>query len=130
MQNGGSTWAFGCSVPVARQPLCLAKDCTQALRGVVGFRGVGCFPVPWQQRVQFVPLGPSGHDAFEHVGQPSQRIDIVQLRRLDEGGDDCPMPAAAVGAGEEDNSCVYGQMAISGIIRTFELCAVHPAGIQ
>ena len=56
MQNGGSTWAFAWSVPVARQPGCLAKDRTQTLRGVVGFRSFGRFPVPWQQRVQFVPL--------------------------------------------------------------------------
>ena len=54
MQNGGSTWAFAWSVAVAWQPGCLAKDRTQRLRGVAGFRSLSRFPVPWQQRVQFV----------------------------------------------------------------------------
>lgn len=101
MQNGGSTWTFACSVPVARQIECLAKDRTQALCGVVGFRSLGRLPFPWQQCVQFVPLGPSRYDAFEYIGEPSQWIDIVELRRLNQGGDDCPMPPAAVGAGEQ-----------------------------
>ena len=101
MQNGGSTWTFACSVPVARQIECLAKDRTQALCGVVGFRSLGRLPFPWQQRVQFVPLGPSRYDAFAYIGEPSQWIDIVELRRLNQGGDDFPMPPAAVGAGEQ-----------------------------
>src|ERR1700730_8193831 len=94
MQNGGSTWAFAWSVPGARRPGCLAEDRTQTLCGVVGFRSFGRFPVPWQQRVQFVPFGAPRYDAFEHIGEPGQWIDIVQLRRLDQCGDDCPMPPA------------------------------------
>lgn len=47
------------------------------------FDCVGGLPVPRQQRVQFVRLGCSRHDVFQHVGQPGQRIDIVQLGRLD-----------------------------------------------
>jgi hypothetical protein len=99
MQSGGSTWAFSMSVPVARHRGCLAKDRAQTLRGVVGFRSFGRFPVPRQQRVQFVALGAPRYDAFEHVGEPGQWIDIIQLRRLDQCGDDCPMPPAAVRAG-------------------------------
>ena len=96
MQNGGSTWAFAWSVPVVRQPGCLAKDRTETLRGVAGFRSFGRFPVPWQQRVQFVPLGAPRYDAFEYIGEPGQWIDIIQFRRVDQGGDDCLMPPAAV----------------------------------
>jgi hypothetical protein len=70
MQNGGSTWAFAWSVPVARRPGCLAKDGAQTLRGVVGFRRFSRFPVPRQQRVQFVPLGAPRYDAFEYIGEP------------------------------------------------------------
>src|SRR5712671_4149593 len=101
MRNGGSTWAFAWSVPVARQPGCSAKDRTQTLGGVAGFRSLNRFPVPWQQRVQFVPPGAPRYDAFEHIGEPGQWIDIIQLRRLDQCGDDCPMPPAAVGPGEQ-----------------------------
>src|ERR1700704_215891 len=101
MQSGGSTWAFAMSVPVARHRGCLAKDGAQTLRGVVGFRGFSRFPVPRQQRVQFVPLGAPRYDAFEYIGEPGQWIDIIQLRRLDQGGDDGPMPPAAVGPGEQ-----------------------------
>src|ERR1700760_510178 len=99
MRNGGSTWAIALLVPVVQPPRYWANDRARALRGVMAFRSFSCLPVPWQQRIQFVPLGPSRYDALEHIGEPGQRSDIVQLRRLDQGGDDCPMPAANARAG-------------------------------
>jgi hypothetical protein len=55
------------------------------LRGECG-RGIGVRdgPIPRQQRVQLVRLGPRGDDALEDVGQPRHGIDPVQLGGLDQ----------------------------------------------
>jgi hypothetical protein len=39
-------------------------------------------PVPRQQRVELVALGLPGHDAFQHVGQPGQWLNVVKLGGL------------------------------------------------
>src|SRR5882757_2376645 len=45
----------------------------------------GCFglfgrlPVPRQQGLKLMPFGSPRHDAFQHVGQPGQRFDIIQF---------------------------------------------------
>ena len=40
-------------------------------------------------------------EARERVGQPGRRIDAVEFAALDERGDDGPVVAAFVGAGEQ-----------------------------
>ena len=69
--------------------------------------GARCFeylcglPIPRQQRCQFVKFGTSRDNSFQHVGQPGQRIDLVQLCGLKQCGDNRPMPPTAVGAGKQ-----------------------------
>ena len=46
---------------------------------------VDWLPIPRQQRVELMSLGSPGHDAPQHVGEPSHRIDAVHLRGLDQG---------------------------------------------
>ena len=46
-------------------------------------------------------LGMPGDDALENVGEPGVRLDAVELRRADQGGDDRPVLGAAVRPGEE-----------------------------
>ena len=76
-------------------------DPPRALGAVGYFNCLGGLPVPRQQRVQVVRPGCSRDDAFQHVGQPGQRIDSVQLCRLDQRGDGRPMPPAVIGASEQ-----------------------------
>ena len=61
-------------------------DRLSRLRGeLFGFGArVGSRPGPRQERVHLVRLGSAGDDPLEHVGQPSQWIDAVQLGRLDQ----------------------------------------------
>ena len=47
--------------------------------------------------MKFVAFGSPRDDAFQHVGQPGQRFDVVQLRCLDQAGDDGPMPPTTIG---------------------------------
>ncbi len=46
-------------------------------------------------------LGMPGDDALENVGEPGVRLDAIELRRADQGGDDRPVLGAAVRPGEE-----------------------------
>ena len=56
------------------------------LRGeFVDLADVDWLPIPRQQRVELMSLGSPGHDALQHVGEPSHRIDAVHLRGLDQG---------------------------------------------
>ena len=41
-------------------------------------------PIPWQQRFQCVTLGSTRDDTFQHIGQPGQRLDVIQFRGLDQ----------------------------------------------
>ena len=67
--------------------------------------GFGCFglfgrlPVPRQQRIEHMPFGPPGHDAFKYISQSGQRFDTIQFCRLQERRDDRPVPSAVVRAG-------------------------------
>ena len=100
MQNGGSIWAFAWSVPVARRREFGEGSSASA---------TWCrwFPRLWPLSSSMATTCPvraawyARYDAFEHIGEPGQWIDIVQLRRLDQGGDDCPMLPAAVGTGKQ-----------------------------
>src|SRR6266853_2429312 len=56
-------------------------------------------PVPWQQCRQIGDLVIG--DACEHVGEPSLRINIVELGRLNQCQHYRGALAAAIGAGEE-----------------------------
>lgn len=40
-------------------------------------------------------------DPVEHIGQPSLRVHIVKLGRLQQGVDRCSALPAAIGSGEE-----------------------------
>src|SRR5271156_3464563 len=53
--------------------------------------GGGGLPVPGQQLVQLMALGAAGDDALQHIGQPGQRIEAVQLRRGEKRGEDRPI---------------------------------------
>ncbi len=57
------------------------------------------FPIPWQQfgKPALWDVG----DAAEHVGEPSQRIDVIELGRHDQRGDGGSPVGATFGAGEE-----------------------------
>lgn len=77
------------------------RDGELALSGWTGLRGAIHVPVPRQQRREFVAFGLPGYDPFEHVGEPGQGVDTVQLCGLHQGGDDRPMLSAAVGTREQ-----------------------------
>src|ERR1700723_4112512 len=64
----------------------------------------GRLPVPWEQRLEFVPFGAPGYDAFQYIGEPGQWFDAVQFRALDERRNDRPMPSAAVISREK---CIF-----------------------
>jgi hypothetical protein len=49
-------------------------------------------PIPWQQLVE--PLRGIVGDAGEHVGEPGQRIDVIELCRHDQ----CSHDGRAIGA--------------------------------
>ena len=67
-------------------------ECKRRRRGTVMLTlprvSLGCTvfrrPVPWQQSFQCIPLGATRDDAFQHIGEPGQRLDVVQLRGLDQ----------------------------------------------
>ncbi len=64
-----------------------------------GVHAAEAIPVPWQQCRQIGDLVIG--DACEHVGEPSLRINIVELGRLNQCQHDRGALAAAIGAGEE-----------------------------
>jgi len=77
--------------------------------GAVGY-ALRCFcqgdrtgrsPVPGQQLFEFVLPGAAGDEAFQHVGKPGERLDAIQLRRVDQRHSNCPVPGTAVGSGEK-----------------------------
>ena len=79
---------------------CAATTGLVTLRRAEDMGRVLDLPVPRQQRVQFVALGPGGDDALQDVGQPGQWLDIIQLGRLDQRGDDRPMLSTTGGTGD------------------------------
>jgi len=71
------------------------------LPGSHRFSLFGRLPVPRQQRFKLVPFGPSGDNSFKYIGQPGQRFDTIQLRRLHQRRDDRPVPSAIIVSGEK-----------------------------
>ena len=65
-------------------------------------RGLGVdahwLPIPWQELVEAVGGVTVGH-ALQYVSEPGKGLDVVELCGGDEGADDCPSDAAAVGRG-------------------------------
>src|SRR5689334_10706786 len=55
-------------------------------------------PVPWQELIE--ALGRMILQAREHVGEPGQRIDVVELGGLDQGVDGSGAAAAFVRTGK------------------------------
>src|SRR3954467_6028152 len=58
-------------------------------------------PGPGQQPLELVRLGPARDHALEHVGQPRQGLDPVQLGGADQAGNDRPVTSTAVRTGEQ-----------------------------
>ncbi len=61
----------------------------------------GRSPVPGQHLLELVRLGVAGDDALQHVGQPGEWLDAVQLRRVDQRHGDRPVLGGAIAAGEQ-----------------------------
>ena len=62
---------------------------------------IGWSPVPRQQLLKLVAFGAAGDQTFEHVSQPDERLDAIQLRRADQRQGDGPMVCRAVGSTEQ-----------------------------
>src|SRR5882762_5653477 len=58
-------------------------------------------PSPGQQRAQLVDFGFARDDAFEDIAPISERLDIVELCRLDQRGNNRPAFGPAIRTGEE-----------------------------
>jgi hypothetical protein len=106
----------------------------------LGRNPVGCRHVGEGQQFVDAAHRMSGDDLREHVAQIELRIDVIHLAGFDERGNDRPVLAAAVGAGEEmvfapeRNLAVIlpisGRMSssiIAGILCTVGACVVFRA---
>ncbi len=64
--------------------------------------------------------GVSAGETLEGIGEPGERVDVIELGSFDEAGDDRPVVAAVVGAGEERVLAIEGQcpfiLPMSGIM--------------
>src|SRR3954468_24753546 len=69
--------------------------------GIDGSRELLGLPGPGQQPLELVGLDPARDHALEHVGQPRQGLDPVQLRGRHQAGHDRPVMGSAVGPGEQ-----------------------------
>ena len=58
-------------------------------------------PVPRKQLLDLVLFDPAGDHAFQHIGEPSERLDAIQLRRCDQRHRDGPPYRPAVIASEK-----------------------------
>ena len=67
--------------------------------GVAG--ALAAFQFHGNRVASLVLPGSPRYDALEHIGQPCQRIDLVQLRGLEQRRDDRPVLPAGVGTGEQ-----------------------------
>ena len=52
------------------------------------------------QKIVDLAVGVAVDDPGEHVGEVAERLDVVQLARLDQRGDDGPVLGTAVGDSE------------------------------
>lgn len=75
-----------------------------------------CPAAPWQELVD-PGLRMAGNDALEGIGQVGVRVHVVQAAGADERGDDRPMLAAAVGAGEQRVLAAEGDRADGALVR-------------
>src|ERR1700690_4067962 len=48
-----------------------------------------------------MPFGPPGDNSFKYIGQPGQRFNTIQFRRLHQRCNDCPVASAVVVSGEQ-----------------------------
>ena len=92
----GQADRFGESVPASVRPRALRR-----FRHGDRVDRTGWSPVPGKKLLKLVPLGTAGDQAFEHVGQPGEWIDAVQLCCSDQGHCDSPMPGSAIRSGEQ-----------------------------
>ena len=86
------------------------------------------FPIPWQQfgKPALWDVG----DAAEHVGEPSQRIDVIELGRHDQRGHGGSPIGATFGAGEEPGfsaKCKPSKGALGRIVREADPAIVDEA---
>src|SRR3954471_25042569 len=58
-------------------------------------------PMPGEQLVKPVDRRAPGDHPLEHIGQIGLRVEVVQLRRVDQARQDRPGPGPALTAGEE-----------------------------
>src|SRR4051794_27060679 len=67
-----------------------------------GCQSVPCgLPIPGQQLIKSVDRRASGDHPLEHIRQIGLRVEVVQLRRVDQAGQDRPGPGPILTAGEE-----------------------------
>jgi hypothetical protein len=53
----------------------------------------GRLPVPGEEFVQLVALGPTGDDAHQHISQIGLRIEFLELCRIDQRRENCQLSA-------------------------------------
>src|SRR5690349_24080534 len=70
---------------------CRSERHCGALRGSGQGGWAGRLPVPGQELLELMLFGAAGDDALEHVGEIGERIEAVELGRLDQGESDGPM---------------------------------------
>jgi hypothetical protein len=98
--------------------------------GSSGHPQVRLFPIPWQQfgKSALWDVG----DAAEHVGEPSQRIDVIELGRHDQRGHGGSPVGATFGAGEEPRFSAKCNLAvilpISGRMSSSTIAGIHCTG--
>src|SRR5215204_3285903 len=58
-------------------------------------------PIPGEQLVKPVDRRAPGDHPLEHIGQIGLRVEVVQLRRVDQTGQDRPGPGSTLTPGKE-----------------------------
>src|SRR5215831_9204236 len=99
LRTGGQV-ALGCrALKPTRRPEGI--DLTYGLGRITKLGSSSRLPIPRQQAFQLVTLGASGYDAFEYIGQPGQRIDVVKLTGFKQARYNSPMTSSAIAAREK-----------------------------
>jgi len=83
------------------------------------------------QKIVDLAVGVAFDDPGEHVGEVAERLDVVQLARLDQRGDDGPVLGAVVGACEEHIlpvECDRTDRALDGVGIDLDAAIVGEAG--
>src|SRR3954452_19914104 len=92
MIAGGHQDLAGSSAGLAR---------TAVRSGMARRRELVGLPGPRHQPLELVRLGPARDHALEHVGEPGQRLDPVELRGRHQARHDRPVAGPAIGPGEQ-----------------------------